>query len=435
MTKKKSTLGWVFEFNPNGISRLEFTPEDYSSMSDEQIDKVIDKFSSAVQANTVSSTSTTAANHTANGLTISELIDLYNKSRKLQHQDDQSWAPDRGDEIKFRRLRELLGQDRAVAEIARDDANYVLASITQLPRNTATTRGLDIHTVLNACRSKDDYEKLSAVQVNNHITLYSSLFEWALNNDKFTGRNPFIKLRINESKRRKNNTRREMFTREDLKRIFLHEIFTDFQSARARNSKLKPYRYWTPIIALYTGARPCEISSLYLSDIISIDELWFFDFNANMPDKCSKSYNSIRKTPIHPHIIKLGLIDYITELKSTNSERLFPELKFEDKDGYARYLNERFVDSVLRPLGLYQSGRKVFYSFRHTLSTELHRLGMSQLHREWLIGREAEGKSVGDEFYVKPDELPRLHNLLSKVDFSAELISVAPWPKPKNIKI
>jgi hypothetical protein len=43
----------------------------------------------------------------------------------------------------------------------------------------------------------------------------------------------------------------------------------------------KPYHFWLPILALFTGARQNELAQLFLSDIRENDGLWVIDINAN----------------------------------------------------------------------------------------------------------------------------------------------------------
>lgn len=362
-----------------------------------------------------------------NGLTLSDAITAFNDARRIDHQDDAGWEPDAGDMIKFRRLTELLGSNKFLSDIQREDARYVQQHISQLPSASVKTRGMDIHKVLELSKAEGNYKRVSSVQVNNHITLYSSVFAWAITEGHYNGSNPFHKLRVKQSKKRKNNARRDKFEREEIESIFSEAIFSDYRKESKRNTKLKPYRYWGPLIGLFTGARPCEIGALHAKDVKKVNEVWVFDFNENDFGKCSKTHNAIRRTPIHSNLISLGLLDFAKSIDKSENERLFPELPYEEKDGYGRYLNERFVESILKPLGIYEKNRKVFYSFRHTLSTELYKCGVDQLRREQICGREAEEKSTGDSFYVKDDELPTLRDELEKVDFSDELKNTKSW--------
>ncbi len=363
----------------------------------------------------------------SSSMTLSQLQESFNAWRKTEHLDTPDWTCDPGDETKLRRLIELLGANKQIQAITRENTNFVKSRIVCLPENTVVTRGMPIKKVIELSKDAGNYKTISSKQVNNHLTLYLSLFEYAITENYYTGINPFNKMRVKENKKRKNNALRNLFIRDELSSIFSHIIFTDYKTELKRTGKLKPYRFWTPLIGLYTGARPCEIGSLRVKDIKQVHGVWVFDFNEDGEGKCSKTANAIRKTPVHSRLRALGFIEYVESIKTQGHERIFPELEYEEGDGYGRYLNERFVGSILKPLGIYQRGKNVFYSFRHTLTTELHKCGVNQLHREQICGREAKGKTTGDEFYIKDEELPVLQTELEKIDFSKDLENVKPW--------
>ncbi len=127
-------------------------------------------------------------------MTLNKLIEEYNAHRVINHQDKKDWQPDRGDEVKFRRLRELLGEDKRISDINRDDTNFVRDHIAQLPNNSHGTRNMNIYKVIELTKAKaaklaqdearavTSYKRLSSHQVNNHLTLYTSLQVWPLLN-------------------------------------------------------------------------------------------------------------------------------------------------------------------------------------------------------------------------------------------------------------
>ena len=55
-------------------------------------------------------------------------------------------------------------------------------------------------------------------------------------------------------------------------------------------------------------------------------------------------------SPLHPQLIDLGFVDYVTAQKKSKRGRLFWELS-EDRDGFAshvsRHYNQRFLPAVL----------------------------------------------------------------------------------------
>ncbi|PLY13462.1 MAG: hypothetical protein C0631_14025 [Sedimenticola sp.] len=286
----------------------------------------------------------------ASSLTLSATIAEFNRDRAARRHNSENWSPSSVETTKFRRLLEILGPDTSLHAIGRAEAKSVRDLINQLPKNSEKFRGLSLIDAIAAARSANaDYERISTKQFNDHMGLFLSLFKWAINENHYgSAVNPFNALKKNEIKTIKRNQLRDRFSRKEIQTIFSHVIFTDFEKAFQSNPKLRPYRYWTPLIGLYSGARPCEIGGLYLCDIYCVKDVWVFDFNHNSADKCSKTGNAVRRTPIHPELIELGLLDYVNGLKLLGKKRLFPELSHEDKDGYARYINERFSETILK---------------------------------------------------------------------------------------
>ncbi|WP_145111468.1 tyrosine-type recombinase/integrase [Cereibacter sediminicola] len=85
--------------------------------------------------------------------------------------------------------------------------------------------------------------------------------------------------------------------------------------------------------------------------------------------EASKNQRSKRLVPIHDDLIRLGFLGHVTALREKGETFLFPEWTRPDKVN--DWLNNTFLR---RSLGITDKS-KVFYSFRHTLATELARSG------------------------------------------------------------
>lgn len=224
-------------------------------------------------------------------------------------------------------------------------------------------------------------------------------------------------------------SRRDMFSDEDLRRMFAMPWFRDGvgrRTARGRFHSYKPFYFWLPLLALYTGARINELSQLYLDDVRR-DEgsgIWYVDFNLNAPDKLDadaadgvtgakketavgqhhaagaafdkslKTAAAVRVVPLHPRLIELGLAEYVEGLRVAGYPRLFPELAHDTVKGYGKAAGKWFNDALMkRDLGLERNGRKVFHSFRHNFSTALDRAGVPDKAIKQLMGHARADKA------------------------------------------
>jgi integrase len=415
-----------------GNKKVEITPEDIqglsqAGLSSEQIQTIIlAAFRTDLGGNEISdevqnppSLSTIQPDRQKNpktpGPLLSEAIDRYHEDLKTsKHNPD--WEPSPKHSTFFRRLIEIIG-DKPIDSVDRDDAKHVVRKIKELPSKSAKYKS---HTVDEVINLNIDEKKLSAKTINDHLELYSRLFIWIAREINEQQSDPFDQLRVKADKKQKTNQTRSAFTREEIATIFSTPLYI--------SGKYKsPYQFWVPLIALHTGARRAEIASLYIEDIQQDKSgVWMFDFNENSSDKKLKTVNSIRKTPIHPYLIELGLLDYVDTCKQQGKKRFFEDLEnWTVKEGYGRPIGDWFNGEYLKELNIHVENKKIFHSFRHTFATELNKKGVSISIIEQLSGREIiEKKTVGEKVYIDDVENAELLQQLKKLDFGAELKNV-----------
>ncbi len=192
---------------------------------------------------------------------------------------------------------------------------------------------------------------ISPHTINKYLSRLSNMLSYAVSHG-YLPANPASGLKVRLKNRP--DEERSVYTQEDLEKLF-----SDPDTS-------KDYTYWTPLIALYSGARLEEISQLHLEDIRKEQGVWIFDINDN-GEKHLKNLSSSRFIPIHPHLIELGLIDHAKKLKSKGATRLFPELR-KRRDGYGQTVGKWYQRrKLLCGIGT----GKTFHSFRHTFITHL----------------------------------------------------------------
>ena len=238
--------------------------------------------------------------------------------------------------------------------------------------------------------------------------------------------------------RRNASTGYQAFTDGELKKLFESDAYCMVDVA---------WKYWIPLIGLYTGARLNEISQLRLSDIVVKEGFTCFSINeeadedegdgtlddvalhgtggASAKQKSVKSAASIRFIPVHPALVSAGLLDYVEQERKERpgkNELLFPQLEWHPKGNYGRQPSGYFA-KLTKELGIYQSRRKVFHSFRHTLNVKLQALKVQQEFRELLLGHSSASINV-DIYGGQP--LQVLNEALSLVKFDFTLRAFAP---------
>ncbi|MCO5105052.1 MAG: site-specific integrase [Burkholderiaceae bacterium] len=203
---------------------------------------------------------------------------------------------------------------------------------------------------------------------------------------------------------------RRPFNSDELTSIFSQTIFSEGEGRAAKgNSKNDPFEYWLPLLGLFSGLRIKEASQLYLSDIKKVGDSWFLDINENTEDKSLKNEQSNRLVPIHPFILKQGLIEYSERLQREGYKRLFPELSCASSD--ARYAkgSGRKMSLMLERLGMPRDGTLVYHCLRHNLNNELARVPSSALgFADDTLARLARYRIMGHQ----PDEDVNLRHYL-----------------------
>lgn len=112
------------------------------------------------------------------------------------------------------------------------------------------------------------------------------------------------------------------FSTEELQRIFPGTSYGEgfFPKANGREPLYDAAKFWTPLIALLSGARLGEIIQLELDDIKNEDGIWFFDITTDSTSDGSgkelKTKSSRRRVPIHSMLTNIGLLDYANERRA-----------------------------------------------------------------------------------------------------------------------
>ena len=182
--------------------------------------------------------------------------------------------------------------------------------------------------------------------------------------------------------------KRETITPENKRRPFdaeqLAQFFTCAYYQKCARSGPQPFaydedgwRFWLPLISLFTGARPNEICQLEVHDIRQTDAgAWYFDIAIMSDDdadagerrgverKKLKTLYSRRKIPIHTQLVRMGILRFVMERRKAGQTRLFPTLKPSAAGYLSEYPMKRFRETFF-PQAIKLKERQSFYSFRH----------------------------------------------------------------------
>ncbi|MBB14169.1 hypothetical protein CMK22_02805 [Candidatus Poribacteria bacterium] len=204
-----------------------------------------------------------------------------------------------------------------------------------------------------------DAQLMSQRTISKHLERVSALINWAIKQG-YISQNVF---RGKLEPIRKVETVEKHFTDQELNLILGDALKSD---SLALN---KPERYWVTMLSAYSGARLNEVCQLNVSDIQKTDGIWLMNLSSDSDDKSIKTEAGNRSVPIHSKLLELEFLNYVTQIKTSNQQKLFPNLKKMKSTGYGTMISRRFARYLIK-LGIKKKGKN-FHSFRHTVVNKL----------------------------------------------------------------
>jgi len=153
-------------------------------------------------------------------------------------------------------------------------------------------------------------EALSKPSVANYASHLRVIFGWMVERGTITT-NPFE--RVGSFKPREKKQRRaEGFGWEPFDMTQLRGLFAPENLKRARMDHVR----WGAMIGLYTGARVGEVAQLVMRDFEERDGVPCIVIRAEGVNQSIKTDQSERLVPIHPDLIRLGLLDAVAHRRA-----------------------------------------------------------------------------------------------------------------------
>jgi integrase len=280
--------------------------------------------------------------------------------------------------------------------------------------------GLSAKEAVAAADREDPHRlrRLSAASVVKFIGLLRSMAEQAVGLGGI-GANPFTKAAPKSpgSSRRKSLP----FSPDEMRTYLTSPLFTGCAKLRPLSSRAEAGNileqddlYWMALIAPYTGCRREEIGQLALSDFGILDGIHFVRVD-DEEDQHLKNEASRRIIPIHPVLLRAGLIDRVEHRRQMGKTHLFdlkPNRLAQRTGSIGSDLND-----YLANIGI-KGERKSFRSFRSTAVSRLSKIDPDL--RRALFGHEAgERGDVHAEHYLTFPVAERLE-AIRRIDYGVD---------------
>lgn len=275
--------------------------------------------------------------------------------------------------------------DKPVTSYTREDIYTYREKVQKLPLNMNkydkfNDKGIDEVIALNK-----GGEVISTSTVNKHLMWVRSFFDWMATNQLIPHN---VAKDVNIAKKSNPLDARSPFSKADLAVLFgsPKEYADNLQSTLSS----RPERVWVPLIGLYHGMRLNEICQLFEDDIIDNEGIPCIRIIENEARLQHVKNNGSRRTiPIHPKLIEIGFLEYVSQVRKVSSKgQLFPNLT-PTRDGYGKNMTYWFNTTVLTRLGLKGEAKKDFHSFRHTVIDEFKNSDARLEHYQAIIGHSS----------------------------------------------
>ncbi|MCB4771063.1 site-specific integrase [Ancylobacter sp. Lp-2] len=305
--------------------------------------------------------------------------------------------------LMFRALKEVVGEARPVASITRPDCAATQELLAGLPPNFGKMKKYARLKTLKAVAeqaAKDGATRMAVGTLRVYTHTLSSFFNWCITKGIVTA-NPAVRMAPAKSASEQG---RRPFSVEELSTIF---------RALPAWSGGKGGRYWVPLIGLFSGMRLGEIVTLKVADVAEKDGVKCFVLRREV-DRRLKTPGAERVVPVHPELIRLGILRHAEAMKAKGAEGLFPDLPGEGQDQIADVFQKRFAYWSKTTLGVNAPGTS-FHSFRHGFRDALREAG-SPIDATRALGGWARSGGV-EERYGQGTRPKTLAEVMARVKF------------------
>jgi len=141
-------------------------------------------------------------------------------------------------------------------------------------------------------------------------------------------------------------------------------------------------------MGLYLGARVSEIGQLALDDFFDVEGVPCLRITDEGEGQSTKNEVSNRVIPVHPQLIKMGLLKRVERLRKICETRLFPKVGKGAVNGAEDWLSKAFGRHVKLVLPAPDVGKLGFHSFRKTVIQTMQAAGVQAELRAAYVGHD-----------------------------------------------
>ncbi|ACK84896.1 integrase family protein [Methylorubrum extorquens CM4] len=317
-------------------------------------------------------------------------------------------------------LREILCDTTSVQAIDYDRCLQVRKVLAQVPSNwTVRYRGLSLLDAI-AKAAEEKKPTIGDLTQQQYLAVFREFLSFGAKKQLIA---PSLASEVKPLRRSRlaPDERRHSLSLDQIATFFHSEFYKSCTGTAPYLCDAKHgWRFWLPLLCLFTGVRPREACQARTSDVHrTANGTWYLevtdtgDTEGSKLSRSVKTASSRRRIPLHDQLIRIGFIHFVEGRISDKHSLLFPTLKPNRYGDPAQYPLKRFNETFL-PQAVTLVERQTFYSFRHSFRDALRR---SEASPDVLValGWSQGSRVVSDHYGSKldPDQLAKHINGIS----------------------
>lgn len=355
---------------------------------------------------------------------------------------NKAFKPSRADEVRsaVKTFSSWLEHPPSLVEITPAIAGEFRKQMAFYPVNGSKRpeyRDLAVGDRIKKSRASSEAKLITRVTLNGkYLDPLRGLWDWAITSGQ-ASTNPFIDIKVKVPRKAGATAKsdRPDFSVAQLKALFSSTVFTGSEGVEGKplyrpgSERVDDWRYWLPVMGLFSGARLNELCGLRLADFAVREAADYFHVHAGADGQSIKTQAANRLVPVHPKLIELGLMERVAALRASGEDRLFPNLHPGPRGYLSAFPSKFFGKLIDRMLG--DDSEVVFHSFRHTFISALRRAGVEREVRVAIVGHD-EADSIRNDVHDTYGEeaFNRVVDAVRKVEWPGLDLTAIKLPRP-----
>lgn len=322
---------------------------------------------------------------------------------------------------------DFVGRSRAVSSITQEDARAFRTMLAKFPASRGKNQRLANMSPAECVElaERENLPLMSLTTQAKYLSILSPFLGWMISDGPVSiASNPFGGL---NHKLERGENRRPSLSAEQLNRLLSSPLFLvcgDTGREHLEGSEeVRDWRYWIPLLCMFTGSRITEIAQLRIDDIDIRDDLALVLVTHDEERGQFVKSKRGRLTVLHPIMVQAGFLDYWRKQSQRaeldGNRQLFPSLTA----GSRRLLGDapaRWFRRYLERVGI-KNGADGFgaHSFRHTMADAMRAAGFMDAEFGQLILGHA-NNSITAAYGAIPQGTPKRLAAMIKSAFESE---------------